>query len=55
MPLMPQDVLILSKKVQSGHQGVLTLFEKGGLNVLLSKFGCGCVLLLVWQEGLGVP
>lgn len=55
MLLVPQDALVLSKKVLSGHQGVLTLFEKGGLDVLLSRFGCGCVLLLVWREGLGVP
>jgi len=50
-----QDALFLSKKVQSRHQGVLTLFEKGGLDVLLGCFGFECVLLLVWQEDLGVP
>jgi len=50
----PGRVVPYVRLMQFGHQGVPTLFEKGGLDVLLSCFGCGCVFHLFGQVGLGV-
>ena len=50
----PWKVVPYVHLTQFGHQGALTAFEKGDLDVLLSKFGCEYVLRLFRQVGLGV-